>query len=258
MQTVAHISENDFIAFFCHEMDGENKHIFQQHLQKCQQCIGDFETYQNIFDGMQTIFQSQGKEISPSQMHTIMLEETQKRKIYYSRLNFSGFPSISAAMTNLGLVKIFLGEMDLFKLDERLNRLFPGKWLIHSEEALYPVQKQLQEYFNKRRTSFDLQLDRSLIKGDFQSKVLDEIMHLGFGEHLTYGELAKRINQPTASRAVGNALGKNPIPIIIPCHRILAGHGQLGGFTGGIELKKELLKIENIYHSSVNDQLSLF
>jgi methylated-DNA-[protein]-cysteine S-methyltransferase len=106
-----------------------------------------------------------------------------------------------------------------------------------------PATVQLEEYFAGKRREFDLKLDlRSLT--DLQQAVLYECAQIPYGEISSYGELARRIDRPNAPRAVGQALGRNPIPIIIPCHRVLASDGTLHGFGGGLELKRRLLEFE--------------
>ena len=118
---------------------------------------------------------------------------------------------------------------------------------VFSEPAVFdptdPILKraalQLNEYFNGKRRSFDLPLDLRL-KG-FTRRVLEEVSRIPYGETATYGEVARRVGSPRAARAVGGAVGANPIPIIIPCHRVIAAGGKLGGFGGGVALKKKLL-----------------
>ena len=102
--------------------------------------------------------------------------------------------------------------------------------------------KQLTEYFEGRRTTFDLPL---VLHGTpFQIRVLNELSRILFGETVTYGELAARAGSPGASRAVGSVMAKNPLPIVIPCHRVLAAGNTIGGFTGGLDMKRWLLAIE--------------
>ncbi len=116
-------------------------------------------------------------------------------------------------------------------------------WL-DNEEHFSDVLKQLGEYFAGSRQSFEVKMDP---KGtDFQRRVWQELQRIPFGKTASYGEIAQRINNPKACRAVGGANGKNPIPIIIPCHRIIGNDGSLTGFGGGLELKKTLLRLENI------------
>ncbi len=114
----------------------------------------------------------------------------------------------------------------------------------HSEEYFTDILQQLEEYFAGDRQSFKVKMN---LKGtDFQRSVWQELQRVPYGKTASYREIAERINNPKACRAVGGANGKNPIPIIIPCHRIIGNDGSLTGFGGGIELKKELLRLENI------------
>ncbi|MFT4538313.1 MAG: methylated-DNA-[protein]-cysteine S-methyltransferase [Planctomycetota bacterium] len=109
-------------------------------------------------------------------------------------------------------------------------------------ELLDRVERELDEYYTGRRRDFDLPLDPE--GTDFQHRVWDELIRIEWGETISYGELAARIGKPTASRAVGAANGKNPIPIVIPCHRVIGSAGKLTGFGGGLPIKEALLGIE--------------
>ena len=104
------------------------------------------------------------------------------------------------------------------------------------------VEAQLLEYINRKRRSFDISLD---LRGTrFQLRVWKTLLKIPYGELWTYGEVAKRSGAGNGYRAVGQAVGSNPVTIIIPCHRVIARGGRLGGYGGGIELKKKLLEIE--------------
>ena len=106
-------------------------------------------------------------------------------------------------------------------------------------------RRELGEYFGGRRKQFELPID--LRWGtDFQHQVLRAASAIPFGEVWTYSDVAGRIRRPKAQRAVGNALGKNPVPILIPCHRVIAAGGRLGGYTGGVDIKRTLMSIEGI------------
>jgi methylated-DNA-[protein]-cysteine S-methyltransferase len=110
--------------------------------------------------------------------------------------------------------------------------------------VLAEVRRQLDDYFAGRRRSFDLPLDWSRTSG-FQRTVLQELhAEIGFGRTVTYGELAARVGHPEASRAVGIAMASNPLPVVVPCHRVVASGGKLGGFGGGLETKRWLLTHE--------------
>jgi methylated-DNA-[protein]-cysteine S-methyltransferase len=105
------------------------------------------------------------------------------------------------------------------------------------------VRRELDEYFEGRRTSFDLPLDWQLTRG-FARQVLRRTAKIPYGEVSTYQRMAAAAGSPRAYRAAGNALGANPIPIVVPCHRVLHSGGGLGGYGGGLERKEFLLRLE--------------
>lgn len=112
------------------------------------------------------------------------------------------------------------------------------------EKVLAAALKQLTEYFNGRRKDFDLPLD--LEGTSFQKKVWQQLQKIPFGQTVSYGEVAKRIKNPKAVRAVGSANGKNPVCVIVPCHRVIASDGTIGGYSGGLQVKRKLLALEGI------------
>jgi methylated-DNA-[protein]-cysteine S-methyltransferase len=107
------------------------------------------------------------------------------------------------------------------------------------------VRRQLDEYFDGSRTAFDVPLDWRLSSG-FRREVLHELTAVGYGETVSYQELARRSGRPQASRAVGSAMATNPIPVVVPCHRVLRTGGGLGGYAGGLEAKRRLLTLEGV------------
>ncbi len=111
-----------------------------------------------------------------------------------------------------------------------------------SDDGTDEAGGQLQEYFSGNRVNFDLRVrpEGTL----FQKQVWEEMQKIPFGETVTYAELAKRVGRPEAWRAVANACGKNPIVIVIPCHRVVGSYGKLGGYSGGIDKKQWLLQHE--------------
>jgi methylated-DNA-[protein]-cysteine S-methyltransferase len=109
--------------------------------------------------------------------------------------------------------------------------------------VLDPVRRQLEEYFAGTRREFDLVLDWTLVRG-FAREVLRATAAIPYGETRTYGEIAAQAGSPRAFRATGNALGSNPIAIVIPCHRVVASGGRLGGYGGGVDRKRLLLDLE--------------
>jgi methylated-DNA-[protein]-cysteine S-methyltransferase len=145
-----------------------------------------------------------------------------------------------------------LGRLHIVVSDEAIVRIyFPGeKWTERYErtprhELIVLAKTQLAEYFAGERRKFDLPL---LPQGsEFQIKVWKTIAKIPYGKTITYADEAKKMRKPDAVRAVGTANGKNPIPIIIPCHRIIPNGGGLGGYSGGVSRKKLLLKLEQHY-----------
>lgn len=112
-------------------------------------------------------------------------------------------------------------------------------------QLLNQTKKQLSEYFSGQRQAFDLPLDLS-IGTAFQQKVWQALLQINHSNILSYAQLAKQIGHPTSYRACANANGKNPISLIVPCHRVIASDGSLGGYTGGVSIKQKLLQIEGV------------
>jgi methylated-DNA-[protein]-cysteine S-methyltransferase len=126
-----------------------------------------------------------------------------------------------------------------------LRKLDPLARTEQNKEALAPIARQLGEYFAGARSCFDLALDLSRLT-PFQRRVLEATQRIPAGAVWTYGRLARAIGRPKASRAVGQALRRNPVPIVIPCHRVVASDGSLGGYSGGggLASKRWLLRFE--------------
>lgn len=109
----------------------------------------------------------------------------------------------------------------------------------------HPAARELREYFTGRRTEFTVPVDLSAVP-QFTRKVLTALLRVRHGRTTTYGELARRVGKPGAARAVGQAVGSNPVPVIVPCHRVLAADGRLGGFSMGLDAKRALLRHEGL------------
>lgn len=127
-------------------------------------------------------------------------------------------------------------------LDDAALRLSPA--IVEAPARLDAVRRELDEYFEGRREEFDLALDWTLTAPGFRRRVLQECARIPFGATQTYKQMAIAAGSPRAFRAAGGALGSNPIPIVVPCHRVVASGGGLGGYTGGLDRKRLLLGIE--------------
>jgi methylated-DNA-[protein]-cysteine S-methyltransferase len=129
-------------------------------------------------------------------------------------------------------------------LDTLAARLSPR--IVEAPGRLDRVRRELDEYFERRRTAFDLPIDWSLVT-PFGRRVLTATAAIPFGEVSTYARIAERAGNPKAARATGNALGANPMPIVIPCHRVLHSGGRdIGRYTGGVHRKEALLRLEGV------------
>jgi methylated-DNA-[protein]-cysteine S-methyltransferase len=156
----------------------------------------------------------------------------------------SPFGTLTLAATDEGLVTLGLPNLPTDQVLENLaNRVSPR--ILQAPGRLDEARRELDLYFEGRLKSFDLPLDWRLSSG-FRQRVLREIDRIPFGETRSYTEMAAGAGNPRAVRAAGSACGSNPIPIIVPCHRVLRTGGALGGYGGGLPLKKELLKLEGV------------
>jgi methylated-DNA-[protein]-cysteine S-methyltransferase len=154
----------------------------------------------------------------------------------------SPFGPLLAAATKRGLVKLAFPEEDVDGVLERLaQRVSPR--IVAADARLDPVRRELDEYFAGRRRGFGLPLDWTLV-GRFGRRVLGATAEIPYGGVLSYAEVAAEAGSPRGSRAAGNALGANPIPIVVPCHRVLRSGGALGGYGGGLDRKRFLLELE--------------
>jgi methylated-DNA-[protein]-cysteine S-methyltransferase len=144
------------------------------------------------------------------------------------------------AATPRGLVRVAF-DPDDHVLEELASRLSPR--VLEAPARLDEVRRELDEYFEGRRLNFDLPVDWALTRGFFR-RVLQATAGIDYGQVRTYSEVASRAGSPRAVRAAGNALASNPIPVVVPCHRVVRTGGALGGYGGGIDRKQFLLTLE--------------
>jgi methylated-DNA-[protein]-cysteine S-methyltransferase len=145
----------------------------------------------------------------------------------------------------VGKLRLVASEKGLVAIDVRSNTAYVETSKNTSAQAiLKKTKQQLDQYFAGKRTSFDVALD--LVGTEFQVKAWRALCRIPFGKTISYGQQAANIKKPKAFRAVGSANGKNPIPIIVPCHRVVASDGTLGGYSLGLKMKKQLLALEGV------------
>ena len=145
----------------------------------------------------------------------------------------------------VGKLTLVASSKGLVAIDVRNN----AKQVVTEKNAsaqaiLIKTKKQLEQYFGGKRTSFDVVLD--LVGTEFQVRAWRALCRIPFGKTISYGQQAANVKKPKAFRAVGSANGKNPIPIIVPCHRVVASDGSLGGYSLGLKMKIQLLALEGV------------
>ncbi|MDY6877681.1 MAG: methylated-DNA--[protein]-cysteine S-methyltransferase [Chloroflexota bacterium] len=168
--------------------------------------------------------------------------------IAYTWINSPVGP-VWVATTETGVCTVGLGTGQPEAFFDWLDR-HVGSELPHEDStALAPAPTQLREYFYRIRREFGLALD---VRGKaFQRAVWAEVARIPYGATTTYGKIAQRMGRPRAARAVGAAVGANPLPILIPCHRVLGAGGSLTGYGGGLEVKAALLRLEGVLREDV-------
>jgi methylated-DNA-[protein]-cysteine S-methyltransferase len=147
------------------------------------------------------------------------------------------------AVTERGVVSVGLPNLSEERFLEQISRGLSPR-VLELPRRLDEARRELDEYFAGRRREFDLDVDWRLVPRGFYGKVLRNTAKLPFGVTSTYGEIAARSGNPRAYRAAGTALGTNPIPIVVPCHRVLRAGGAIGHYGGGPAMKRGLLELE--------------
>jgi methylated-DNA-[protein]-cysteine S-methyltransferase len=186
-------------------------------------------------------------DTAPPELDRLLAERADAEELLdvaYATVDSPLGPLVVAA-TPRGLVRVAYTEShtDAGVLEELARKISPR--VLEEPTRLDAVRRELDEYFEGRRVEFDLPLDWALTRG-FTSKVLQATARIGFGSTSTYAEVASRAGSPRAVRAAGNALGANPLPVVVPCHRVLRTGGAIGGYTGGLERKEYLLRLEGV------------
>jgi methylated-DNA-[protein]-cysteine S-methyltransferase len=164
-------------------------------------------------------------------------------RVYYDRVKTTPVGPLWVAVTERGVAGVsFGGSESAFSgwIGRRLRST-----AVRSSERTSTARRELAEYLNGRRTSFTVPVDLLHVT-PFQRSVLEAARSVPRGQVATYGDIGRRIGRPGAARAVGQALGSNPVPIVVPCHRVLASDGTLGGYSGrgGLRTKRRLLTLE--------------
>jgi methylated-DNA-[protein]-cysteine S-methyltransferase len=205
----------------------------------CRDRLREFEQVENVLECCDTLTRTAMTQRRPATALTLGIAE--------ARYGFMETPVglILIAVSDEGLCEVsYLDHTDRY---DSLRQIEQRGFIVREhQQAVSPVVDELTGYFAGDRTSFGLSVD---LKGvtDFTRSVLRATSYIPYGRVTTYGEIATMINKPGASRAVGNALGRNPVPVVIPCHRVVLSNGAMGWYTGGPRIKEALLDIEGVH-----------
>lgn len=168
--------------------------------------------------------------------------------IYFSQVAYNDWKLYLGA-TAEGLCFVSAQMEDVSQLEQHVRKYVRSFTLEKNEHLLKNYKEQLIDYFEGKRTTFDCSLD--LYGTAFQKRVWNTLTKIPYGKTVTYSDIAENIGKPQAHRAVGNAVGENPVLIVIPCHRVIRKNGDLGGFREGLNLKKTLLELERKVNNSL-------
>ena len=216
------------------------------HLQRCRPCTDAWSSARDFLGAFEA---ADGEQ----ELEGIATMATRVREDLRAAFGRAGHPVVRFDWLRTPVGRVFVGVSDQGICDvtfdessedayrRRLAARAPEVW--RDRAAVEIALTELDAYFSGRRRRFSLQVDLRGVT-EFTARVLRATRRIPFGSLLSYGDVARRIGSPGASRAVGGALGRNPVPIIVPCHRVVAHGGKLGGFTGGVEVKQALLELE--------------
>jgi methylated-DNA-[protein]-cysteine S-methyltransferase len=169
-----------------------------------------------------------------------------KPELHYFLTRLEGIGYLNIGATQTGICRISFGKQSANRFIRDCRDMFPGHSLIKRKRDLSLYIEALERYFSGKMTVLSFNVDWGRTVSLFTRMVLEVARKIPYGRVISYGDLAWLTGSESSARAIGNAMGKNPVPIIIPCHRVIASDGTLGGFTGGLSYKKKLLANEDI------------
>ncbi|WP_404452277.1 methylated-DNA--[protein]-cysteine S-methyltransferase [Virgibacillus necropolis] len=169
------------------------------------------------------------------------MKNSKEQTVYYGHIDSNGW-SLYLAVTETGLC--FVGKGGISEMNQWFEKYRPKARLVEGWDNVSTYAAELVEYLNGYRKVFDLSVDLSGTK--FQEAVWTELQNIPYGETKTYTDISKNIGKPSSVRAVGTAIGANPILIVVPCHRVIRKSGKLAGYRGGILMKEKLIGLESM------------
>jgi methylated-DNA-[protein]-cysteine S-methyltransferase len=260
MQLVGHINEDQVMALYLGELTRDEEQRMHCHVSDCPGCNREFSLYREILGGVETLVRQMGGR-QAELLRAAIKSKMREKQIYYEFLHHPLTGPLMAAVTNRGVCMIQFTDKTPFEIEEMLRQRQPETWIKRDQLMTAAIRQELQLYLQRKLNRFTIPPDWRFVAGDFQRQVLQLTSRIPYGQVYTYGEIAKKLGKPKASQAVGQALGANPIPLLVPCHRVVASGGKLGGFSGragkdGLSLKKRLLQLEGVRWSNKGEQLT--
>ena len=174
-----------------------------------------------------------------------MNNSNKTNQVHIGYLEESPFGKIYLAVSPHGICRVSSESQSITQFAEEVEEIYPSMEIIFNNDLISELITKLDDYFSGGLHNIDCPLDLNSMT-PFGKRVLTACSKVGYGETLSYGELALRAGSPGASRAVGTVMSKNPLPIVIPCHRVISASGKIGGYTGGLHKKRLLMTIEGI------------
>ncbi len=247
------VAEDAMPGYLIGDLNVRESQWVRSHIAGCSWCSQIFRTFSDVNDALDSIrtvhAQPDASPLPPPAAQLLGL-----RQAWYGFMDTACGPLLVATTENGVCAVSWLRHTDR---DESLREIEErGMLATESQATVAPVIEQLRRYFDGVSRAFDLEVDLTGTSG-FTHRALEAIRSVPFGEVVTYGDVARAIDQPGATQAVGNAMGKNPIPVIVPCHRVIRSDGTMGNYTGGVDIKKMLLAIEGVDFNQRNGQSAL-
>jgi O-6-methylguanine DNA methyltransferase len=260
MQLIGHINEDQVMALYLGELSGDEEQRMHRHVSDCAGCNREFFLYREILGGVETLIKQMGGRRAEL-LRAAIKNKMREKQIYYDFVQHPLTGLMAVAVTARGVCMIQFTGKTPFEIEEELRQRQPQAWIKRDHLLTAGIREELQLYLQRKLSRFTIPIDWRLVGSEFQRQVLQISSRIPYGQVYTYGEIAQKLGKPKSSQAVGQALGANPIPLVVPCHRVLASGGKLGGFSGrpgeeGRDLKRRLLQLEGVRWPGNGKQLA--
>lgn len=244
MKATDHVPQNDLTALALGELPFEKETRLRRHVSSCDRCTALLREYSATVKGIKALGQSLPVSVSPALERR--LQQLVDSQIEYDVVDLGAMGQVLFAVSERGLCYLAFVEDSLEAAEQRLARAFPGRPLRQRSEKTAAIREDLRRYTRGDLRRFHVPVDLSAVRSAFHRRVLEVTAEIPYGQTVTYGWLAEKIGRPKAARAVGGALNRNPVCIVVPCHRVLANDGALRGYRWGIWRKQRLLQLEGV------------